>query len=62
MQTHDRIVKDAAQELKDKVGVIVLAQASMGHLAEDIQDITSVPVFKSPPLAMDALVEKVKSL
>jgi Asp/Glu/hydantoin racemase len=61
MQTHDRIVKDAAQELKGKVGVIVLAQASMGHLAEDIQDITGVPVFKSPPLAMDALVEKAKA-
>lgn len=61
MQTHDRIVKNAAQELKGKVGVIVLAQASMGHLAEAIQEITGVPVLKSPPLAMDALVEKVKA-
>jgi len=61
MQTHDRIVKEAALELKGKVGVIVLAQASMGHLAEAIQDITGVPVLKSPPLAMDALVEKVKA-
>ncbi len=60
MQTHDRIVKDAAQQLKGKVGVIVLAQASMGHLAEAIQEIAGVPVLKSPPLAMDALVEKVK--
>jgi Asp/Glu/hydantoin racemase len=60
MQTHDRIVKDAAEELKGKVGVIVLAQASMGHLAKDIQDIAGVPVLISPPLAMDALVEKVK--
>jgi len=61
MQTHDRIVKEAALELKGKVGVIVLAQASMGHLAEAIQDITGVPVLKSPPLAMDALVEKVRA-
>ena len=61
MPTHDRIVKDAAQELKGKVGVIVLAQASMGHLAEAIQDIAAVPVLKSPPLAMDALVEKLKA-
>jgi aspartate/glutamate racemase len=59
MQTHDEIVKDAAQKLKGKVGVIVLAQASMGHLAEDLQDMTGVPVLKSPPLAMDALVAKV---
>lgn len=61
MQTHDEIVKDAVQNLKGKVGVIVLAQASMGHLAEDLQKITGVPVLKSPPLAMDALVAKVKA-
>ena len=61
MPTHDRIVKDAARELKGKVGVIVLAQASMGHLADAIQEITAVPVLKSPPLAMDALVERVKA-
>ena len=61
MQTHDRIVKEAALELKGKVGVIVLAQASMGHLAEAIQDIAGVPVLKSPPLAIGALVEKVKA-
>ena len=61
MQTHDKIVKDAAQNLKGEVGVIVLAQASMGHLAEDLQEITGVPVLKSPPLAMDALVAKVSA-
>lgn len=61
MQSHDRIVKDAAQGLKGKVGVIVLAQASMGHLAEAIQGITGVPVLKSPPLAMDALVDRMKA-
>ena len=49
------------RELKGKVGIIVLAQASMGHLAEAIQGIAGVPVLKSPPLAMDALVEKVKA-
>jgi Asp/Glu/hydantoin racemase len=61
MPSHDRIVKAAAEELKGKVGVIALAQASMGHLADAIEDITDVPVLKSPPLAMDALVEKVKA-
>jgi aspartate/glutamate racemase len=61
MDTHDDIVRDAAKGLKGKVGVIVLAQASMGHLAEAIQDITGVPVLKSPPLAMDALVDRVKA-
>ena len=61
MKTHDRIVKNAAEELKGRVGVIVLAQASMGHLAEAIESITDVPVLKSPPLAMDALAEKIKA-
>jgi Asp/Glu/hydantoin racemase len=61
MEKHDRIVKDAAKELKGKVGVVVLAQASMGHLAEAIQEIAGVPALKSPPLAMDALVDKVKA-
>ena len=60
MDEHDRIVKEAASELKDKVGVVVLAQASMGHLAAAIQEITGVPVLTSPPIAMDALVDRVK--
>jgi Asp/Glu/hydantoin racemase len=61
MESHDRIVKNAGSELKGKVGVVVLAQASMGHLADAIQDILGVPVLKSPPLAMDALVQRVKN-
>lgn len=60
MLNHDRIVKDAALKLVGKVGVIVLAQASMGHLAEGIEEITGVPVLKSPPLAMEALVQRYK--
>lgn len=62
MMNHDRILKEAALQLVNKVGVIVLAQASMGHLAETIEEITNVPVLKSPPLAMEALVEKVQSV
>lgn len=60
MPTHDRLVKDAAGDLRGKAEVIVLAQASMGHLAEEIGEITGLPVLKSPPLAMDALVQRVK--
>ncbi|UCF94970.1 MAG: hypothetical protein JSW39_12735 [Desulfobacterales bacterium] len=60
METHDRIVTAAAAELQGQVGVVVLAQASMGHLAEAIQTLTGVTVLRSPPLAMDALVEKVR--
>ncbi len=60
METHDRIVKKAASGLTGKVGVVVLAQASMGHLAGSIEEITKVPVLTSPGLAMDALVKKIK--
>ena len=60
MKTHDRILKEAASELKGKVGVVVLAQASMGHLAKTVEEITGVPVLTSPGLAMDALVKRVR--
>jgi Asp/Glu/hydantoin racemase len=60
METHDRIVKTAASELAGKVGVVVLAQASMGHLAGVIEGILKVPVLTSPGLAMDALIRRVK--
>lgn len=60
MDEHDRIVKEAAAELKGKVGVVVLAQASMGHLAGALEQIIGVPVLTSPPLAMNALVDRVK--
>jgi len=60
MDKHDQILRDAASDLKGKVGVVVLAQASMGHLAGAIQEIVGVPVLTSPPLAIDALVQRVK--
>jgi Asp/Glu/hydantoin racemase len=60
METHDRIVKEAASKLVGKVGVAVLAQASMGHLAGAIEGILKVPVLTSPGLAMDALVKEVR--
>jgi len=60
MDKHDHILRDAASDLKGKVGVVVLAQASMGHLAGAIQEIVGVPVLTSPPLAIDALVQRVK--
>ncbi len=60
METHDRIVKEATSKLVGKVGVAVLAQASMGHLAGPIEGILKVPVLTSPKLAMDALVKRVR--
>jgi Asp/Glu/hydantoin racemase len=57
---HDKILLKKAGELKGKAGVIVLAQVSMSHLKDQIAEITGVPVLTSPPLAMQALVQKVK--
>jgi Asp/Glu/hydantoin racemase len=62
MTRHDSIVNAAAMELKSKVGVVVLAQASMSHLTKAIEKITGVPVLTSPPLAMEALAKKVKEV
>lgn len=62
MEEHDRILLEAAREMKGKVEVIILAQASMGHLKDRIAEITGVPVLTSPPLAMDALAERIKNL
>jgi hypothetical protein len=35
---------------------MVLAQASMAHLAEGLQTALPVPVLSSPPLCIEALV------
>jgi Asp/Glu/hydantoin racemase len=55
--THDRIVRDAVQRLAKKCDVVVLAQASMAHLAEPLEGEVSVPVLASPKLCISALKE-----
>jgi len=52
---HDRLVKDAALGLANKVDVLVLAQASMSHLATEIERASETPVLTSPKLAMEAI-------
>ncbi len=52
---HDRLVKDAALELAKKIEVLVLAQASMSHLAAEIERASKTPVLTSPKLAMEAI-------
>jgi Asp/Glu/hydantoin racemase len=60
MEGHDRLVMDAAEALAKKADVVVLAQASMSHLAEQIENASGVPVLTSPKLAMDALESRLK--
>jgi Asp/Glu/hydantoin racemase len=59
---HDRMVKQAALGLADRVEVVVLAQASMARVLEVIpEDQRKVPLLSSPHLALervrDMLVE-----
>jgi Asp/Glu/hydantoin racemase len=52
---HDAIVTNAALHLADTCDVIVLAQASLAHLAQTLQGRLSVPVLSSPELCVAAL-------
>jgi Asp/Glu/hydantoin racemase len=52
---HDAIVTDAALGLAESCDVIVLAQASLAHLAQPLQGRLSVPVLSSPELCVAAL-------
>jgi len=52
---HDAAVKAAAVRLAGSVDVIVLAQASMAHLAAELGTILPVPVLDSPSLCVEGL-------
>jgi Asp/Glu/hydantoin racemase len=55
---HDRLIREAAAELGRRNDVLVLAQASMAHLADALQAELPVPVLSSPPLCIEALVRR----
>lgn len=50
--THDRIVMEALRQLASRVDVIVLAQASMASVAEQLTEEMKVPVLSSPRLGV----------
>jgi Asp/Glu/hydantoin racemase len=52
---HDELVEAAAADLAVRSDVIVLAQASMAHLAEPLGSRLPLPVLSSPPILMEAL-------
>ncbi len=54
MQRHDELVKASAVEVKNQE-VVVLAQASMAHLEQDIQGICGCPVLSSPRLCVERI-------
>ena len=52
---HDRIIRKVCADLAAENDVVVLAQASMAHLAGSLQAELNRPVLASPPLCMEAL-------
>ncbi len=55
---HDRLIREAAVDAASSFDVLVLAQASLAHLRDDLAAILPIPVLASPPLLMQALVER----
>jgi Asp/Glu/hydantoin racemase len=52
---HDGLVSEAALSVAARNDVLVLAQASLAHLAEPLSARASVPVLSSPPLCVEAI-------
>jgi Asp/Glu/hydantoin racemase len=52
---HDRLLSEAARRLAETSDVIVLAQASMAHLAKPLGATLAVPVLASPELCVESL-------
>ena len=59
MENHDRLVRRAGIELAQQSDVLVLAQASMSHLAAEIEKTSGTPTLTSPSIALNALKELV---
>lgn len=55
---HDELVRDGLRELAAEVDVVVLAQATMAHVADAVVDVP-VPVLASPRLGMQRVAELV---
>jgi len=59
---HDSMVIEQAIDLARNVDTIVLAQASMGRLAETLRERTGLPVLSSPRMGVEYLAERVAEL
>jgi Asp/Glu/hydantoin racemase len=55
---HDAIVLDAARRAASGADVLVLAQASLAHLAAELSGNLTVPVLSSPPLLMREIAKR----
>ncbi len=62
MATHDAIVSRTLVELAGEVDLVVLAQVSMGRVADSLGDAVKVPVLTSPRLGMERLAQRLAAL
>jgi hypothetical protein len=58
---HDRLVVEAASALAPEVDRIVLAQASLAHLAGTLEEQLKMPVLASPELMVREVVARVRA-
>ena len=56
-ETHDRLILEAAQKMKNDVDVIILAQGSMAKLEKTIIEHTGLQVISSPELCIKSLAK-----
>lgn len=60
-EIHDERVKEALLELSESVDVVVLAQASMARVADQLTPAQKkVPILASPPLAIDHIASLIR--
>jgi aspartate/glutamate racemase len=59
---HDDIVARNLMELAESVDLIVLAQVSMGRVADSLGDRVAIPVLTSPRLGMERVAELMAAL
>ena len=61
MDRHDAILLDMAKNISG-YDCVVLAQASMAHLDQKIEEICKIPVLSSPGLCMEQVKETLKTI
>ena len=55
---HDRLIREAAEEVADRVAVFVLAQGSMARMEEALAAATGKPVLSSIRLGLQSVAER----
>ena len=59
-ELHDKLILEAAEQIKNDVDVIILAQGSMSKLQTRITEVSGLPTFGSPALCVESLAAMYK--